>query len=78
MSVSIVAGLFNRILTKTARWSQEIGGQNPYCMYRRVARFFLDAEHDFVLERSAMKYSRLKVSKAFRWEDRIPTVCTGV
>ena len=31
-------------------------------MYRRVARFFLDAEHDFVLERSAMKYSRLKVS----------------
>ena len=30
-------------------------------MYRRVARFFLDAEHDFVLERSAMKNSRLKV-----------------
>ena len=46
-------------------------------MYRRVARFFLDAEHDFVLERSAMKYSRLKVSIAFIWEDRIPIVCTG-
>ena len=46
-------------------------------MYRRVARCFLDAEHDFVLERSAMKYSRLKVSKAFRWENRIPIVCTG-
>ena len=32
-------------------------------MYRRVARFFLDAEHDFVLERSAMKYSRLRLVK---------------
>ena len=46
-------------------------------MYRRVARFFLDAEHDFVLERSAMKYSRLMVIIAFIWEDRIPTVCNG-
>ena len=75
-----------------------MGEQNPYCIYRRVARFFLDAEHDFilkrsamtrvarffldaehgfVLERSTMKYSRLKARKAFRWEDRIPTVCTG-
>ena len=45
-----------------------MGGQNPYCMYMRIARSFLDAEHDFVLERSAMKYSRLKVSIAFRWE----------
>ena len=55
-----------------------MGEQNPNCMYRHGARFFLDAEHDFVLERSAMKYSRLKVSKAFRSEDRIPVVCTGV
>ena len=47
-------------------------------MYRHVAILFLDAEHDFVLERSAMKYSRLNVSRAFRWEDRIPIVCTGV
>ena len=46
-------------------------------MYRCAARFFLDAEHDFVLERSAMKYSRLKVRRAFRWEDRIPIVRTG-
>ena len=52
-------------------------GQNSYCIDRHVARFFLDAEHDFELERSAMKYSRLKVSKAFRWEDRTPIVCTG-
>ena len=52
--------------------------QNSYCMYRCVARFFLDAEHDFVLERSAIKYSRLKVIIAFSLEDRIPTVCTGV
>ena len=36
-------------------------------MYRGVARFFLDAEHNFVLERSAMKYSRLQVCKAFEF-----------
>lgn len=54
-------GLFQRILTHTTRWSQNIGGQNPYFMFKQVVRFFLDTEHDFVLEKAARKYSRLKV-----------------
>ncbi|XP_053395544.1 uncharacterized protein LOC123523775 [Mercenaria mercenaria] len=54
-------GLFQRILTRTTRWSQDNGGQNPYFLYKQVVRFFLDTEHDFVLEMSPKKYSRIKV-----------------
>lgn len=55
-------GLFQRIMTRTIRWSQDNGGQNPYFLYKQVVRFYLDVEHDFVLEMSARKHSRIKVN----------------
>ncbi|XP_052777380.1 uncharacterized protein LOC128214780 isoform X2 [Mya arenaria] len=55
------SGLFQRIITRTTRWSQDVGGQNPHFLYRQVARFFLDMEHDFVIEMAARKYNRVKV-----------------
>lgn len=54
-------GLFHRILTRTTRWSQDTGGKNPYFLYKQVGRFFLNVEHDFVLEMDEKKYSRIKV-----------------
>ncbi|XP_052258332.1 uncharacterized protein LOC127863023 isoform X2 [Dreissena polymorpha] len=54
-------GLFQRIITRTTKWSQDIGGQNPYFMYKNIARFFLDVEHDFLLEMASSKLHRIKV-----------------
>ncbi|KAL4235659.1 hypothetical protein ACF0H5_004054 [Mactra antiquata] len=54
-------GLFQRIMTRTIRWSQDHGGQNPYFLHKQVARFYLDTEHDFVLEMAPKKYNRMKV-----------------
>ncbi|XP_050403283.2 uncharacterized protein LOC126819343 [Patella vulgata] len=42
-------GLFYRILTRATRWSQDNGGRDPY-LFRRSARFYIDSEHDFILE----------------------------
>ncbi|XP_048256527.1 uncharacterized protein LOC124147603 isoform X2 [Haliotis rufescens] len=53
-------GLFYRILTRAIRWSQDSGGRDPY-LYSRIAKFFLDDSHDFVLELSPRAYHRLKV-----------------
>lgn len=60
---TISGGLFQRVVTRTIRWSQDGGGQNPYFLYKQVVRFYLDVEHDFVLEMSARKYSRIRVSR---------------
>ena len=54
-------GLFHRILTRAIRWSQECGGHEPQLYYRK-AKFFLDSEHDFVLEVAAVYLARIKVS----------------
>lgn len=52
--------LFHRILTHAIRWSQECGGCEPY-LYYRVARLFLDSEHDFVLEMMPSSHAKIKV-----------------
>ncbi|XP_052830315.1 uncharacterized protein LOC106875913 [Octopus bimaculoides] len=52
--------LFHRILAHTLHWSQECGGSEPY-LYYRVARLFLDSEHDFILEMLPSSYAKVKV-----------------
>ncbi|GAB1605871.1 uncharacterized protein LOC115219837 [Argonauta hians] len=52
--------LFHRILAHTIYWSQECGGSEPY-LYYRVARLFLDSEHDFILEMLPSSYAKIKV-----------------
>ena len=54
-------GLFHRILTRAIRWSQECGGHEPQLYYRR-ARFYLDDEHDYVLEMAPLHFARISVS----------------
>ncbi|XP_064605338.1 uncharacterized protein LOC135470368 isoform X2 [Liolophura sinensis] len=54
-------GLFHRILTRAIRWSQDLGGMELE-LYRREARFFLDADHDFFLEMCPRPYCRIKVA----------------
>ncbi|KAL5016538.1 hypothetical protein ScPMuIL_006127 [Solemya velum] len=54
-------GLFHRILTRTVRWTQEQENKQPYSMFSRVTRFYLDAEHDFVLEMMPKLFNRIKV-----------------
>ncbi|CAH1772434.1 unnamed protein product [Owenia fusiformis] len=54
-------GLFHRMLCRAVRWSQESGGYEPK-IYHRLARFFIDPEHDFVLEMQPMKFARMKVT----------------
>lgn len=54
-------GLFHRLLTRASRWSQECGGIIPKLYYRK-ARFFLDSEHDFVLEMGPVRFSCMKVT----------------
>ena len=54
-------GLFHRILTRAIRWSQECGGHEPQLYYRR-AKFYLDDEHDYVLEMSPLHFARISVS----------------
>ncbi|XP_014670082.1 PREDICTED: uncharacterized protein LOC106811067 [Priapulus caudatus] len=53
-------GIFHRLLIRAVRWSQENGGREPK-LYYRVARFYVNDEHDFVLEMSSLHYSRIKV-----------------
>ncbi|XP_066282385.1 uncharacterized protein [Branchiostoma lanceolatum] len=54
-------GLFHRVLTRAVRWAQECGGREPQ-LYHRTARFFLDEEHDYLLEMAPLRLSRIKVS----------------
>ncbi|KAK3089177.1 hypothetical protein FSP39_001494 [Pinctada imbricata] len=54
-------GLFHRIQTRTIRWTLEQSQKEPYCMLSHVGRFYLDAEHDFILEMAPRKYHRIKV-----------------
>ncbi|KAK2167674.1 hypothetical protein LSH36_25g02050, partial [Paralvinella palmiformis] len=54
-------GLFHRVLTRALRWSQEFGGNEPRLCFRK-ARFFLDSEHDFILEMAPLACARIKVT----------------
>ncbi|XP_064624651.1 uncharacterized protein LOC135486079 [Lineus longissimus] len=54
-------GLFQRILTRAIRWSQENDGRDPRLYYRK-ARLFLDQEHDFIIEMEHMKLARIRVT----------------
>lgn len=53
-------GLFFRILNRTLVWSQERGGRDQ-CLCQRVARFYLDADHDVVLHMALKQLHRAKV-----------------
>jgi len=55
----VVESLFSRVIAHTYRWSQTLGGDDPH-MFHRKARFFLDNEHDFVLEMVADHLARIK------------------
>ena len=60
-AVCVAESLFSRLLAHTYRWSQTLGGDQPH-VFRRKARFFLDNEHDFVLELAADHLARIKAS----------------
>ncbi|XP_072041067.1 uncharacterized protein [Amphiura filiformis] len=54
------SGLFHRLLTRTARWSQDQGGKEPQLRYR-WASFYADDMHELVLEMSSAQTARIKV-----------------
>ena len=54
-------GLFYRIVNRTTKWCIDNSGKEPYCLLKTLARFFLDDEHDFVLEMAPRKFHRIKV-----------------
>ena len=58
--VCFLEGLFHRVLMRAIRWSQDCGGHEPQLSHRK-ARFFLDPEHDFVLEMAPLQLARIKV-----------------
>ena len=53
-------GLYQRLCTRCIRWSLEAGGHEPQ-LFHRQARFYLDAQHDFVIHRQAAPLARIKV-----------------
>ncbi|KAL3868445.1 hypothetical protein ACJMK2_041252 [Sinanodonta woodiana] len=53
--------LFHRLLMRTVHWTQEYGSHDPYGIYEHIARFYLDNEHDFILERMNNQYHLMKV-----------------
>ncbi len=58
--------LFSRILTRAARWTLLKNGANletSVRLYWRKARFYLDSNHEFVIEMASLKYARIKVFK---------------
>lgn len=55
-------GLFYRIVTRTTKWCIEGSGKEPYSLLKTQARFFLDDEHDFVIEMAPRKFHRIKVN----------------
>ncbi|PAA49455.1 hypothetical protein BOX15_Mlig033033g2, partial [Macrostomum lignano] len=54
-------GLFQRLICRFIRWSQELGGRNPV-LFSNAAWFFLDQEHDCSFELSAYRLAWIKVS----------------
>ncbi|XP_078317592.1 uncharacterized protein LOC111120698 isoform X2 [Crassostrea virginica] len=54
-------GLFYRIVNRTTKWCIDNSGKEPYCLLKTLARFFLDDEHDFVLEMAPRKFHRIKI-----------------
>ncbi|XP_061191926.1 uncharacterized protein LOC133200170 isoform X2 [Saccostrea echinata] len=54
-------GLFYRIVTRTTKWCIDNTGKEPYSLLKTLARFYLDEEHDFVLEMAPQKYHRIKI-----------------
>ncbi|XP_056019782.1 uncharacterized protein LOC125669862 isoform X2 [Ostrea edulis] len=54
-------GLFYRIVTRTTKWCIEGSGKEPYSLLKTQARFFLDDEHDFVIEMAPRKFHRIKM-----------------
>lgn len=60
--------LFDRIITRAARWTLMKSGANPktaVSMYYRKARFYLDDNHFFTIQMLPIKYSRIKVLFCF-------------
>lgn len=56
----LTEGLFHRMITRAIRWSQENRGREAKLYFRR-GRFYLDSEHDFVLEMAPQYLARVKV-----------------
>ncbi|XP_072172990.1 uncharacterized protein [Diadema setosum] len=54
-------GLFHRILTRVVRWSQEQGGREPRLFFRQV-RFFVNDEHDALIEMAPARFARIKIT----------------
>ncbi|XP_062568171.1 uncharacterized protein LOC134230388, partial [Saccostrea cucullata] len=54
-------GLFYRIVTRTTKWCIDNSGKEPYSLLKTLARFYLDEEHDFVIEMAPAKYHRIKI-----------------
>ncbi|XP_022105446.1 uncharacterized protein LOC110987214 isoform X2 [Acanthaster planci] len=54
-------GLFHRLVVRASRWSLDHGDQPPKLTFRQ-ARFFVDEQHDFVLEMAPVRFARLKVT----------------
>ena len=65
-------GLYHRMLTRSLRWSQECGGHDPKLFYRQ-ARFFMDSEHDFIIEMAPIHLARIKVSSYQQWTINLET-----
>jgi len=64
VSVCLAESLFSRLIAHTYRWSQSLGGDEPHVFHRK-ARFFLDNEHDFVLEMAPPHLARIKASTSY-------------
>lgn len=54
-------GLFYRIVNRTTKWCIDNSGKEPYCLLKTLARFFLDDEHDFVLEMAPRNFHKIKI-----------------
>lgn len=60
-SIFFSDGLFYRIVNRTTKWCIDNSGKEPYCLLKTLTRFFLDDEHDFVLEMAPRNFHRIKV-----------------
>ena len=61
---SSLESLFHRILTRTARWTLLKAGANwqtAVKLFYRKARFYLDENHDFILEMAPLRYARIRI-----------------
>jgi hypothetical protein len=57
----LAEALFSRVVARAYRWSvTQQGGDEPQ-VFRRRARFYLDSDHDFVLEMAPDHLARIKV-----------------